>query len=227
MYYTSQSQLRMSIARKPIILVLAALFSNTAFVSNIAFAEESADIDVAPVSVTGSPLGVSSDELVVPVSVLNGHELSLQRQGTLGETLNGIPGVTATQFGPNASRPVIRGLDAERVRVLQNGVGILDASSLSFDHAVAVDPLVIEQIDVIRGPASLLYGGSAVGGVVNAIDHRIPKEKLEGVTGRAETRFGGPDNTRNGAIVLDAGNGQFAIHADAYSRETSDLKIPG
>ncbi|MES2500058.1 MAG: TonB-dependent receptor [Pseudomonadota bacterium] len=227
MYYISQSQLRMSIARKPIILVLAALFSNTAFVSNAAFAEENTDIDVAPVSVTGNPLGVSSDELVVPINVLNGRELSLQRQGTLGETLNGIPGVTATQFGPNASRPVIRGLDAERVRILQNGVGILDASSLSFDHAVAVDPLVIEQIDVIRGPASLLYGGSAVGGVVNAIDHRIPKEKLEGVTGRAETRFGGPDNTRNGAIVLDAGNGQFAIHADAYSRETSDLKIPG
>ncbi len=227
MYHISQSQMREPFALKPIGLMLAALFFNGVFVVNTAFAEESTDIDLAPLPVTGNPLGVSSDELVVPVTVLNGRELSLQRQGTLGETLNGIPGVTATQFGPNASRPVIRGLDAERVRILQNGVGILDASSLSFDHAVAVDPLVIEQIDVIRGPASLLYGGSAVGGVVNAIDHRIPKEKLEGVTGRAETRFGGPDSTRNGAVVLDAGNGQFAIHADAYSRETSDLDIPG
>ncbi len=206
---------------KPLALTIAALFMQNAY------AAEPVEIDLAPLAITGNPLGVASDELVVPVTVLNGRELSLRREGTIGETLNGIPGVTATQFGPNASRPVIRGLDAERVRILQNGVGILDASSLSFDHAVAIDPLVIEQIDVIRGPASLLYGGSAVGGVVNAIDHRIPKEKLEGITGRAETRFGGPDNTRNGAIVLDVGNGQFAIHADAYSRETSDLNIPG
>jgi iron complex outermembrane receptor protein len=103
----------------------------------------------------------------------------------------------------------------------------LDASSLSFDHAVGIDPLVIEQIDVVRGPAALLYGGSAIGGVVNAIDHRIPKEQLEGITGRTEARFGGPDSTRNGAVVVDVGNGQFAIHADVYSRKTSDLDIDG
>ena len=192
--------------------------------THVAFAAE--NIDLAPVAVTGNPLGVGSDELVVPISVLNGRELSLKREGTLGETLNGIPGVTATQFGPNASRPVIRGLDAERVRIMQNGIGILDASSLSFDHAVGIDPLIIEQIDVVRGPAALLYGGSAMGGVVNAIDHRIPTEKVNGIIGRAETRFGGPDSTRNGAIVLDAGNGQFAVHADAYKRKTDDLDIP-
>lgn len=189
--------------------------------------QHSHTLDIDNVPVTGNPLGVASDDMVVPVSVLGGRELSLRRQGTLGETLNGIPGVTATQFGPNASRPVIRGLDAERVRIMQNGVGILDAGSLSFDHAVAVDPLIIEQIDVVRGPAALLYGGSAVGGVVNAIDHRIPKESLNGMTGRAETRFGGPDSTRNGAAVVDVGNGTFAIHADVYTRETSNLEIPG
>ncbi|MES2547088.1 MAG: TonB-dependent receptor, partial [Pseudomonadota bacterium] len=206
---------------KPIVLAVA-----TFFVQNL-YAAEPAQIDLPALAVTGNPLGVGSDELVVPVSVLNGRELSLRREGTLGETLNGIPGVTATQFGPNASRPVIRGLDGERVRIMQNGVGILDASSLSFDHAVGVDPLVIEQIDVVRGPAALLYGGSAVGGVVNAIDHRIPKEQLDGATGRAEARFGGPDSTRNGAAVVDVGNGQFAIHADVYSRKTSDLDIDG
>ncbi|MGQ2965813.1 TonB-dependent receptor [Methylophilus sp.] len=189
--------------------------------------EHSHTLDLDNVPVTGNPLGVASDDMVVPVSVLGGRELSLRRQGTLGETLNGIPGVTATQFGPNASRPIIRGLDGERVRIMQNGVGILDAGSLSFDHAVAIDPLVIEQIDVVRGPAALLYGGSAVGGVVNAIDHRIPKEPLNGATGRAEARFGGPDSTRNGAAVVDVGNGTFAIHADVYTRETSNLDIPG
>lgn len=195
--------------------------------SPAALAGTSENLELGNIPVTGNPLGVASDELVVPISVLNGRELSLRREGTLGETLNGIPGVTATQFGPNASRPVIRGLDAERVRIMQNGIGVLDASSLSFDHAVGIDPLIIEQIDVVRGPAALLYGGSAVGGVVNAIDHRIPKEQLEGITGRAEARFGGPDSTRNAAAVVDVGNGQFAIHADVYNRKTSDMDIPG
>lgn len=190
-------------------------------------ADNTSTLDLDNVPVTGNPLGFSSDDMVVPVSVIGGRELSLRRQSTLGETLNGIPGVTATQFGPNASRPIIRGLDGERVRIMQNGLGVLDASSLSFDHAVGIDPLIIEQIDVVRGPAAFLYGGSAMGGVVNAIDHRIPKESLNGYTGRAEARFGGPDNTRNGAAVVDVGNGLFALHADVYSRETSNLDIPG
>lgn len=226
MYEINQSQMRKAFACKPIILAVATLFTGSPFVVSNVFAEET-NIELAPVAITGNPLSVESDELVVPVTVLNGRELSLRREGTIGETLNGIPGVTATQFGPNASRPVIRGLDAERVRIMQNGVGILDASSLSFDHAVSVDPLIIEQIDVVRGPAALLYGGSAVGGVVNSIDHRIPKDQLDGIAGRAETRFGGPDNTRNGAAVVDVGNGQFAIHADIYKRQTDDLDING
>ncbi len=213
--------LSMAFAIKPIVFIISGLIFNTTF------AADETNIDLAPLAVTGNPLGVGSDELVVPVSVLNGRELSLRREGTLGETLNGLPGVSATRFGPNASRPVIRGLDAERVRIMQNGVGVLDASSLSFDHAVGVDPLIIEQIDVVRGPAALLYGGSAMGGVVNAIDHRIPKEKLDGITGRAETRFGGADSTRNGAAVVDIGNNLFAIHGDVYTRKTSDLDIPG
>lgn len=218
-----QSLLPRNLRYKPIFLSMLAVFASTPV-----FAEDSTtNIDLPSVAVTGNPLGVGSDELVVPVSVLNGRELSLHRSATLGETLNGIPGVSATNFGPNASRPVIRGLDAERVRMMQNGVGILDASSLSFDHAVAVDPLVIEQIDVVRGPAALLYGGSAVGGVVNAIDHRIPTEKLDGVTGRTEGRLGGPDSQSNLAGVVDAGNGKLAIHGDVYTRKTSDLDIPG
>lgn len=218
---TYHSLTRIAFAHKPIMVALAGLF-----ISNV-FAEESTNIYLPPVAVTANPLGVGSDELVVPVTVLNGRELSLQRAGTLGETLNGIPGVSTSQFGPNAARPVIRGLDGERVRMMQNGVGILDASSLSFDHAVGIDPLIIEQVEVVRGPAALLYGGSAVGGVVNAIDNRVPTEKVNGIIGRAEARFGGAENTRNGAVVLDVGNGKFAIHGDAYKRKTSDLDISG
>ncbi|MCF8192854.1 MAG: TonB-dependent receptor [Candidatus Methylopumilus sp.] len=192
-----------------------------------AWAEPITQRELSNVAVTGNPLGVGSDAMVLPVSILSGRELSLNREATLGETLNTMPGVAASNFGPNSSRPVIRGLDAERVRIMQNGVGILDASSLSFDHAVAIDPLVIEQIDVVRGPAALLYGGSAVGGVVNAIDHRIPTEPVNGIIGRTEARVGGPDNQRNAAAVVDVGNGQFAMHADAYKRKTDDLSIPG
>jgi len=216
------------IVKTIVLSIIAALASPLAWAdAATSTAKTATQLDLPAVAVTGNPMGVSSDQLVVPVTVLNGRELSLQRAGTIGETLNGIPGVSATSFGPNASRPVIRGLDAERVRIMQNGVGVLDASSLSFDHAVAVDPLVIEQIDVIRGPAALLYGGSAVGGVVNTIDHRIPKEKLDGITGRTEARLGGPDSQSSLAGVVDVGNGQIAIHADAYTRKSSDLRIPG
>ena len=212
-------------ARKKMAVTVATLLITT-----ISFAEDSEkniQITLPEVSVTGNPLGLGADALVVPVKVLNGRELSLQRAGTIGETLSNIPGVSSTGFGPNVGRPIIRGLDAERVRIMQNGVGIIDASSLSFDHAVSIDPLVIEQIDVVRGPAALLYGGSAMGGVVNATDNRIPKEQLNGISGRAEARFGGAESQKNGAVVVELGNGDFAVHADVYKRKTDDMDIPG
>jgi iron complex outermembrane recepter protein len=206
---------------KPITFAVACILSTSAI------AADSNTIDLDTISVTGNPLGVSSDQLAVPVTVLNGAELNLRRASSLGDTLDGIPGVSATHFGPNASRPIIRGLDADRIKIMQNGIGVLDASSLSFDHNVSVDPLVIEQVDVVRGPAALLYGGSAVGGVVNATDNRIPKDKIDGVDGRAETSVGGPNNAHNAAAVVDAGNGQFAVHVDVFNRKTDDLNIRG
>ena len=217
-----------ALARKKIALAVALgsplLFSHSA---SAAEAKPENAVELAPIAVTANPLGVGSDEMVTPVVVLNGKDLAMQRESTLGETLRNIPGISSSYFGPNASRPVIRGLDNDRVRIMQNGVGILDASALSPDHAVALDPLVIEQIDVVRGPAALLYGGSAVGGVVNTIDHRIPKEAIDGITGRSEVRYGGADNQKNGAVVMDAGNGVLTVHADAYGRKSDDLDIPG
>lgn len=183
-------------------------------------------IQAPSVPITGNPLGADSDNLVVPVATINGRDLSIRREATLGETLNDIPGVNSSYFGPNASRPIIRGMEGDRVQIMQNGVGVLDASSLSPDHAVGVDPLIAEQIEVVRGPASILYGTGAVGGVVNVIDHRIPKESLNGAVGRAEARYGGADNERSGAAVVDVGNGVLAIHADVYKRKTDDLSIP-
>lgn len=177
-----------------------------------------------PVVVTGNPL--RSSELAVPVSTLSGDELVLRRGSSLADTLAGQPGLSATWFGPNANRPVIRGLDGERVRMLSNAGASFDASSLSFDHAVPIDPLVVERIEVLRGPAALQYGGSAIGGVVNAIDNRIPKAPLEGIGGAAELRIGGAASERGGAALLETGNGRWALHADAFGRETDDLRVP-
>ncbi|MEN3351921.1 MAG: iron complex outerrane recepter protein [Betaproteobacteria bacterium] len=179
------------------------------------------------VVVTGNPLGSDLFELVQPTSTLSGEVLLLNRSSTLGETLSNLPGVNSTYFGPNASRPVIRGFDGDRVRIMQNGVGTLDVSALSPDHAVTVDPLIIQRAEVVRGPATLLYGGNAIGGVVNLLDNRIPQNPISGFQGNVEGRFGGAANERGGAAILEGGNGKVALHADGYGRETDDLKIPG
>jgi iron complex outermembrane recepter protein len=179
---------------------------------------------LAPVVVTGNPL--RSTASAAPVSVLSGDELVLRRGASLGETLNGQPGVSSTYFGPNANRPVIRGLDGDRVRLLGNGGASIDVSSVSFDHAVPIDPLIVERIEVLRGPGALMYGGSAVGGVVNAIDNRIPRAGILGPAGAAELRIGGAERERGGALLMETGNGRFALHADAFGRESSDLRVP-
>lgn len=176
------------------------------------------------VIITGNPLGRST--VGQPASVLAGDGLVLRRASTLGETLDGLPGVASTYFGPNSSRPVIRGLDGDRVRLLDNGGAATDASNLSFDHATGTDPLVAERLEVLRGPVALLYGGNATGGVVNSIDNRIPRVAAGGVGGRAEVRLGGAASERAGAVVLEGGQGSLAWHADAYGRTTDDLRVP-
>jgi iron complex outermembrane receptor protein len=168
-----------------------------------------------PVVITANPLGRADPAR--PVAVLTGDALLLRRASTLGETLDGLAGVAGSGFGANASRPVIRGLDGDRIRLLDNGAGLVDASNLSFDHAVAIDPLVVERIEVLRGPAALLYGGNATGGVVNAIDNRIPRERITGLAGRAELRL---------AAVLEGGAGGLAWHVDLASRKADDPRTP-
>jgi iron complex outermembrane receptor protein len=176
------------------------------------------------VLITGNPL--RDDRPQAAASVLQGTPLLLRRGVALGETLDGLPGVAATYFGPNANRPVIRGQDGDRIRLLSNGAASLDASALSFDHAVPIDPLVVERIEVLRGPAALLYGGSAVGGVVNTVDNRIPTAPVDGLGGAAELRLGGAAQERGGAVVLETGGQGFAWHADAFVRRTDDLAVP-
>ncbi len=181
------------------------------------------------VVITGNPFRNFGSELGAPASVLGGDALTRARSGTLGDTLSGLPGVAATDFGPQSSRPVIRGLDGDRIRLLDNGASAIDASSLSFDHAAAIDPLVVERFEVLRGPAALLYGGSATGGVVNAIDNRVPRTALTGLGGRAELRLGGAARERAGAAVIEGavgGLGGFNWHADVAARKSRDLRVP-
>ena len=193
-----------------------------------ALAQGAAPAATSTVVVTGHPLG--RDDLALPASVLSGDALDRRRAGTLGATLDGLPGVASSGFGPQAARPVIRGLDGDRIRVLDNGAASADASSLSFDHAVAIDPLLIDRVEVLRGPAALLYGGSATGGVVNTIDNRIPREALSGLGGRAELRFGGAASQRAGAALLEGGNAPdgrgLSWHADVAARRSEDLRVP-
>ena len=179
------------------------------------------------VVITGNPLGSGLFELAVPVSTIESPDLQLRGSPSLGETIGNLPGVSSSYFGPGASRPIIRGLDGDRIRVLQGSVGTLDASGLSFDHAVPTDAMAVSRIEVVRGAAALLYGGSAVGGVVNVLTNRIPEAAVHGVQGALEGRAGGAGNERAVSSLIEVGNGRFALHADGFWRESSDLKIPG
>jgi iron complex outermembrane receptor protein len=167
-------------------------------------------------------------EVYQPVDVLSGTDLSLKMQPTLGETLSQQAGVNSTYFGPGASRPIIRGLGGDRIRMLIDGVGAGDASSTSPDHSVSTDPLSAERIEVVRGPATLLYGSSAVGGVVNVLDSRIPDYLSdEMISGSLQANFGSVANERSGAGSLNGKLGRFGWHADLMKRETDDYNIPG
>jgi iron complex outermembrane receptor protein len=176
------------------------------------------------VVVTGNPLNLR--DVVAPVQSLSGDALTLKRGASLGDTLDGMSGVSSTYFGPNSNRPTLRGLDGDRVRMLSNSGASVDASSLSFDHALPIDPLVLTRIEVLRGAAALQYGGNAIGGVVNAIDNRIPRLAQPGLNGAAEVRLGGASSERGGAVVLDGGTNQFAWHVDAADRRTDDQRVP-
>ncbi len=177
-----------------------------------------------PITVTANPLG--SSDVIAPAQAVSGTGLLLRQQSTLGEALNGLPGVSSSYFGPNASRPIIRGLDGDRIRILSNSGATIDASALSYDHAVALDPIAVERIEVLRGPGALLYGGSAVGGVVNVIDNRIPKERLSGMTGKVDFGLSGGNSGKNSAFLIETGSDKFALHADVSARSSSDVSVP-
>jgi len=161
-----------------------------------------------------------------PTSVLSGQELSKQLGTSLGQTLENQAGVTARSFGPAPARPVIRGLDGDRVLILQDGQRMGDLSSQSGDHGVAINPVAAERIEVVRGPATLLYGASAIGGLVNVITNDIPTRPMNGVHGTTLLDLGSAATEAGGAADVEAGNGRFALHAGGGGRRSSDVDTP-
>ena len=178
--------------------------------------------------VTAGPDSRSASEVYQPVTVMDDDDIAANLQATIGETLNEQPGVSSTYFGPGSSRPIIRGFGSDRIRILSEGLGTSDASNVSPDHAVTVDPASAQQIEVVRGPATLLYGSNAVGGVVNVIDERIPNHvPTQAVSGHVDLRAGTGSDDRNGSFALNGGSGRFAWHTDFSKRDTGDTEIPG
>jgi len=173
------------------------------------------------------PLHKKSAETALPVTVLSGDALRRAASSTIGDTLNNSPGLSNASFGPGVGQPVIRGQQGARVTVLQNGTSSGDASNLSADHAVSVEAVLADSIEVLRGPATLLYGGGAIGGVVNILDNRIPTSLEEGVQGGAEYRYDSASDMNTVVGRMDAGSGSMAWHVDALYRDWADLEIPG
>lgn len=165
-------------------------------------------------------------DFVPSVTTVKGNELKKRRENTLGDTLRSEPGVQSSSFGPNASRPIIRGLDGDRIRVLQNGLGVLDASSNSVDHAVPVDTLVIDSVEIVRGPMSMLYGSSAVGGVVNVNTTRIHSVYEEGSISELLLQGDSSQDSLSTGAKLDHGANNWMFHVDGAYRNANDLKIP-
>ena len=204
-------------------------------ISSPAFAQQQAEQDVADDDfhrtgeiVVTAPYFERLD-LLAGTSALSGEELAQQSRGQIGDTLLSLPGVSATSFTPGSSRPVLRGFQGNRVAVLTDGIGNIDASNTSADHAVTIESLTTERIEVLRGPAVLLFGGQAVGGAVNAIDKRIPRAiPKEAAHVDALAGYGSAaDEWSAGASVDVPVTDRLVVHADGSYRKSDDLRISG
>ncbi len=185
------------------------------------------DPDSVPtVVVSASTLGVLEDDMITPVTSLSGGALVRARESTIGETLANQPGITSSHFGAGASRPVIRGMDGPRVKILSDGAEVQDASTISPDHAVGFEPVLAERIEVLRGPSALAYGGGAVGGVVNILDRKIPTQMpSKPIEGSMEVRANSAAREKTGAFEVTGGAGNIAVHAEGVKRDAGDYRV--
>jgi iron complex outermembrane receptor protein len=211
-----------------------ALLSSVALVAAPAAAQSTTSTTPAPTATADQSHDIivtaaverSEADVLQGTSVITGEELTRNLRPTIGETLARQPGVSATSFGPSASRPILRGFQGDRIRVLTDGIGSIDVSNTSVDHAVIIDPLLSERVEVLRGPSALLFGSSAVGGVVNVIDTRIPRTvpangyRLNGIA-----NYGSAANERSGGLAGDVAVGDhLVLHADGSYLKSDDLR---
>ena len=194
-----------------------------------AFAAESESGETDPrieeILVIGHPL--SAEGLVQAHAVLTGEQLERRAINNIGETVAGETGIHNGSFGVAVGRPVIHGLAGPRVRMLEDRIDTLDVSVTSGDHAVTVDPLVADRVEILKGSATLLYGSGAIGGVVDTHTGRILHQVPDRVTGKLHGLAGDNGDARNGSFRLDGGVGNFAWHVDGFARERDDYDIPG
>ena len=205
-------------------VLASAVLSALASLSHAQTVEQS----LPTVTVTSTPFGKDEgDQILTPAKVLTGDELRNKEGSSLGETLSHELGVSTSGFGAGASRPIIRGLEGSRVKILQNGMSVSDVSGLSNDHAVATETSTARQIEILRGPAALLYGSGAIGGLINVVNDRIPTTLEKTPTGEVEAKYGTADRSNSAAASVDAAAGPIGFHVDANSRRAEDYKIPG
>lgn len=202
----------------------------TAIVSSFSFAvaAHAQDNSLPEIVVTATPFGTAEDaQILTPAKVLSGDELRNKLGNSIGATLENELGVSASAFGAGSSRPIIRGLGGPRIRVMQNGLGVADLSTISEDHAAGVSPASARQIEILRGPAALLYGSGAIGGLINVVNERIPARLEPKATGEAEVRYGTADNSKSASVSADTSFSKFGLHLDSNILDARDYKIPG
>ena len=180
------------------------------------------------ITVTATPLSRTVEQLAQPTTVMSGEDLALKQSTSIGETVSGEVGISSTYFGPVASRPVIRGQYGERILVLSNGLDALDASALSADHQVSLEGVLAERIEIVRGPATLLYGSGAAGGIVNIVDERIIDDSLSDTfSGAVAIGADAAVGKRSAAGRVAFGSETIGVHLDYFRRDTDDAEIPG
>jgi iron complex outermembrane receptor protein len=206
---------------------LAIFFLSTGALGSHAQADDNKVMEFEKMIVS-TPLSRSVSKSARPVTVLTEDELRTKVGTTIGDTLKNEPGITSQSFGPGVGTPVIRGQSGPRVRVMQNSLGNNDVSSLSPDHANGVEPILVERIEVLRGPSTLLYGSGAIGGVVNVIDNRIPEQIPDKLLGGAgEQRYDSATNETSSTLKLEGGKSGVAYHVDSFYRDQGNTHIGG
>ncbi|HTI67213.1 MAG TPA: TonB-dependent receptor [Caulobacteraceae bacterium] len=182
--------------------------------------------DLSEIVVTASPIAGDPDRFATIIDRVDRDAILSQGGANLADALRDTPGVSGTGFAAGASRPVIRGMDAQRVKVVENGLSSSDVSDVGPDHGVPIDPLAAQTIEVVRGAATLRYGSQAIGGVVNAFNNRIPLRPVDGASGEASAAYSSVADTGEGAASVEGGAGGFALHLDGFARRASDYGAP-